>query len=138
MDSQDLPLVIVESPFKSANPKLLRRNVTYARACIHDCLNRGEAPFASHLFYTQPGILDDENDNERKQGIIAGLEWARRADRVAVYTDYGITKGMQLAIDLHRRRHIKVEFRCVAPEVKEKIDTGHYGQSSESQRAADF
>ena len=34
-------------------------NVDYARACLRDCLQRGEAPLASHLLYTQPDVLDD-------------------------------------------------------------------------------
>lgn len=48
-------MVIVESPYAGD----IERNVAYARACIADCLKRGEAPFASHLLYTQPGVLDD-------------------------------------------------------------------------------
>jgi hypothetical protein len=35
----------------------LRRNIRYAQLCVLDCLQRGEAPFASHLLYTQ--VLDD-------------------------------------------------------------------------------
>lgn len=54
-------LVLLESPY-AGNVEL---NVTYARACMRDCLKRGEAPFASHLLYTQPGVLDDLVPNER-------------------------------------------------------------------------
>ena len=39
-----MKLVIVESPFAGDT----ERNIRYARACLADCLRRGEAPFASH------------------------------------------------------------------------------------------
>lgn len=47
--------VVVESPFAGD----IQKNIEYARKCMADCLKRGEAPFASHLLYTQDGILDD-------------------------------------------------------------------------------
>jgi hypothetical protein len=38
-------------------------------------LLRGESPIASHLLYTQPGILKDDVPEERPLGIEAGLAW---------------------------------------------------------------
>ena len=40
-------LVLLESPYAG----YVERNLAYARACMRDCLLRGEAPFASHLLY---------------------------------------------------------------------------------------
>ena len=54
---------------------------------------------ASHLLYTQPGILDDTIPDEREVGIAAGLEWAHVAEAMVIYTDRGISPGMQRAID---------------------------------------
>lgn len=48
--------VILESPYAGD----VERNLTYARECVRDSLSRGEAPIASHLLYTQEGILKDE------------------------------------------------------------------------------
>lgn len=48
--------VDIETPYMGRNEEELRRNLLYARACVRDSLMRGEIPFASHLFYTQPGI----------------------------------------------------------------------------------
>lgn len=45
-------LVIIESPFAGD----VVRNLRYLRACMRDCLRRGEAPYASHALYTQPGV----------------------------------------------------------------------------------
>ena len=75
--------VIVETPFAGD----IERNIHYARLCLHDCFLRGEAPFASHLLYTQPCVLDDNHPEERNLGIEAGLEWGKCADATVVYTE---------------------------------------------------
>lgn len=67
--------VYVESPYGSSDLKIIERNVAYARACIRDCILRGEAPFASHLLYTQDGVLCDEVPEERELGMEAGFAW---------------------------------------------------------------
>lgn len=91
--------VIIESPY-AGNVEM---NLRYLRACMADCLARGEAPFASHGLYTQPGVLDDTKPDERTLGIEAGLAWREWADATVVYTDLGITPGMQAGINAARR-----------------------------------
>lgn len=103
------PIVIIESPFAGDVPK----NVAYARAAVSDSLGRGEAPFASHLLYPQPGILDDDDATERVWGVEAGWEFMRVASRVAVYTDLGISPGMQAGIDRATSLGVPVERREV-------------------------
>ncbi len=89
-------LVNLESPF-AGNITL---NVMYARFCMHDSLvNHNEAPFASHLLYTQPHVLRDEIPEERKHGIDAGRDFSRITEKTVVYTDLGISSGMQYALD---------------------------------------
>jgi hypothetical protein len=87
-----MKLVIVESPYAGD----IERNVAYARACMADCLQRGEASYASHLLYTQPGVLRDEVPEERKAGIEAGFAFRRIADVSAFYVDLGWSNGMYL------------------------------------------
>ena len=87
--------VIIEIPFAGDE----KRNKVYARACIKDCFRRGEAPFASHLLYTQDGILDDNIPEERELGIKSGFAWGIMAEATVVYIDYGITPGMQKGIE---------------------------------------
>lgn len=87
-------LVIVESPYAGD----IERNTSYARRAMADCFARGEAPYASHLLYTQPGILDDSVPEERAKGIAAGLYWGEMADATVVYTDLGISPGMAQGI----------------------------------------
>lgn len=90
-----LHLVIVESPFAGD----VEENIRYARAAVRDSLLRGEAPIASHLLYTQEGILDDNVPEQRKLGIDAGLAWGKVADYTAVYVDRGISSGMWYGIE---------------------------------------
>ena len=83
-------LVIIESPFAGD----IARNLRYLRAAMRDCLLRGEAPFASHALYTQPGVLDDGDASHRDLGITAGFAWKQMAEATVVYTDLGVTAGM--------------------------------------------
>lgn len=89
-----MKLVIMESPFAGD----VQANIKYARQAISDSLHRGEAPIASHLLYTQEGILDDLIPEERKLGITAGLEWRRVCEKQVFYTDRGWSSGMLAAL----------------------------------------
>lgn len=100
-------LVILESPYAGD----VARHVEYARACLADCLHRGEAPMASHLLYTQPGVLDDDKPAERAQGIKAGLAWGQAADAAVFYMDFGMSPGMQAAAFHHQQMGTLVEYR---------------------------
>lgn len=86
--------VIIESPFAGD----VEKNLRYLRAAMRDCLRKGEAPFASHALYTQEGVLDDNNPLERSLGIKAGFAWRDVANYTVVYTDLGISKGMDEGI----------------------------------------
>ena len=101
--------VIIESPYAGD----IVANVEYAKRCMRDCLKRGEAPYASHLLFTQEGILDDGVPEQRTLGIEAGLEWGAVADAAVVYIDKGITPGMMKGIERHLRNHIPIELRSL-------------------------
>ena len=76
--------VILETPYAAPTPDGIARNLRYARAALRDCILKGDAPIASHLLLTQPGVLDDQNPTERAMGIEAGLTWGpgRRGHRL--------------------------------------------------------
>lgn len=104
--------VILESPFASPFSIFGHWGTrSYARSALRDCLMRNEAPLASHLLYTQPGVLNDRLKSERALGIDAGHAWLPHADAVVAYVDYGITPGMALGIDRAREQGITVEYR---------------------------
>jgi hypothetical protein len=102
-------LVILESPFAGDE----QANIDYARLCVRDSIMRGEAPIASHLLYTQPTILDDSVPEERQHGIDAGLAWRSVANRSVVYTDRGITRGMEYGIAAAKEAGRTVEYRSI-------------------------
>lgn len=101
--------VILESPYAGD----VEKNVEYARKCLRDSLRRGEAPLASHLLYTQPGVLDDNDPSERQQGIDAGLAWRRCAEASVVYADNGISDGMRYGIEAAKQAGLTVEMRYI-------------------------
>lgn len=106
-------LVIIESPFRAKGWYGRWQNVRYARACLRDSLLRGEAPFASHLLYTQSGVLRDSDELERKLGIESGWDWMKKADLVAVYIDRGISGGMVSGEMLAHILNLPVEYRTL-------------------------
>lgn len=105
-------LVIVESPFAGD----VEANIQYARRCVRDSLSRGEAPIASHLLYTQQGILDDDIPSERQWGIDAGLAWRAVAEASVVYVDRGISKGMEYGMAAAKEAGMPVEIRSIGDE----------------------
>ena len=117
-------LVILESPYAGD----VVRNVAYARKALRDCLLRGEAPYASHLLYTQMGVFDDDDPAERQRGIDAGIAWADVAEAVVVYTDLGISQGMHYGLKCHEEAGRTIEYRRLPgwpePTVQDKIDAG--------------
>jgi len=97
----------LETPFAGD----VEKNIKYARACLRHSLLKGEAPFASHLLYTQDGVLDDDIPEERRVGIEAGLVCGRDADTTVVYTDLGISDGMKQGIERAEKEGRPVVYR---------------------------
>ncbi|MDN5819127.1 MAG: hypothetical protein L0H36_01145 [bacterium] len=103
-----------ESPFGAETAEDVLRNVAYAYIGMRDSLLRGEAPFASHLLYTQ--MLDDQDKLEREIGIEAGLEIGKWAVRTVVYEDLGISRGMHYGIENANKLSRPVEYRRLYDE----------------------
>jgi len=93
---RNFKLCVLETPFAGD----VGGNLKFARECMHDMLIRGEAPYASHLLYTQPNVLDDNVPEERELGIYAGFSWKHLPEvHTVFYLDKGMSNGMQLAKD---------------------------------------
>lgn len=98
---------IIESPYAGN----VERNEYYARACMRYMLMQGYAPFASHLLYTQPGVLDDLDPDERRLGIEAGLVIARSLSAPHfIFEDLGTTPGMLIGMQRARDEGRDVAF----------------------------
>jgi hypothetical protein len=104
---REMPLVFIESPFGGD----VDTNLKFVRACMRDSLERGESPFAMHLLYTQEGILNDDIPEERNWGMEAGFAWGKHASKTVVYTNLGITPGMELGIQRARDEGREIEYR---------------------------
>lgn len=100
-------LVVIESPFAGD----VEYNLDYLAHCIWDSLGRGEAPYASHAFYTQ--YLEDATPAEREHGILAGFAWGQKADLRAVYTDLGMSSGMKRGVEEAARLGQAIEYRTL-------------------------
>ena len=103
--------VIIESPYRGWGPSEVEANVRYAGQCLEDSLKRGEAPIASHLLY--PGVLDDDDAEQRKVGMEAGWAWIEVAELLVVYTDRGVSQGMKGAIGKAGKYSVEVEYRTI-------------------------
>jgi hypothetical protein len=107
--------VVIESPFSSGTTPRIgaveERNLRYLRACMKECLGRGEAPYASHGLYIQPGVIDDHDPVERALGMQAGFAWGDVGELVAVYLDLGCSPGMMAGIERAALRWAPVEER---------------------------
>ena len=99
--------VIIESPLAGD----VERNLGYARAAMRDCLDRGEAPYASRLLY--PQVYDDAKPEERAAGMEAGFSWGDAADATVVYADFGISPGMQRGIERAKAAGRPIEYRTL-------------------------
>ncbi len=131
--------VVIESPYMGANLMEREKNRRYAIACMQDAISKDEAPYASHLLYTQ--FLNEDNEQDRQLGIEMGLLWGRSAEKVVIYTDLGISKGMQQGIKRAIEAGKEVEYRTlddatcytrydfnlqqIAVDVAERFGIGH-------------
>lgn len=97
--------VYVASPL-SGN---VRRNNNYARMCMADSLDRGEAPYLPHLLY--PQVLNDDNDVHRAQGMAAGSAVLARMEALALYLDLGLSGGMASERELAKKLGMRIEER---------------------------
>ena len=116
---QNRPVVVIESPF-AGNAK---RNIKFARECLRDSIMRGETPFASHLLYTQPNVLDDDVPQERKMGIEAGFAIKHlEGVKTIFYTDLGWSGGMELALFYCRKFNLPYDIRLLNPQDVEMVN----------------
>lgn len=118
----ELMKVVLESRFSAPDVRGLVFNKKFTLACMRDCFLRGEAPYASHVIYAQTHILDDFIASERALGMHAGFLWGDLALKTVVYTDLGISTGMQMGIDHAEKMGRLVEYRTLGyfPDVRDE------------------
>lgn len=112
--------VVVESPLAGD----FEKNQWYAILCCVDCLNRGEAPYASHLFFHRKGLLNDAKPEEREKGVKAGFAWGAAGELRAFYEDLGLSPGMARGLAEAKRLGQAHEKRTLPKELWEAFLAG--------------
>ena len=111
------PGASAQAPRESPYAGDVERNLSCLRACMADCLRRGEAPFASHALYTQPGVLDDADPAQRDLGMAAGFAWREMAEATVVLhrprsvASRGMIAGLKHAQKLSANGEHAIEYR---------------------------
>jgi hypothetical protein len=86
-----------------------------------------EAPIASHAIYTrfpkseikegavnyQGHVADAGSDERREHGIQCGFALNKHAGLCAVYTDHGISRGMEYGIQFAKDNGTPIEYRTL-------------------------
>lgn len=108
--------IIIESPFASHIQAQEVEYRDYALKALRHSLYNDEAPFASHLLYTQ--VLNDATPIERKLGIAQGFAWkhCRSGSSLvltAFYIDYGVSPGMRIALAYCKEQDLPFIFRSI-------------------------
>ena len=136
-----MKLVAVESPYGSPDPKILRRNILYARMCLRDSLERSgdvqEAPWCSHLVYPQPGVLDEQNPQGRRLGLDISGAWGDRAEARAIYQDLGLSGGVEEAVERARTLGQQVDLRHLRSDLRVEFDRLVQADPLDPERFAD-
>lgn len=93
-----LKLAYCASSFRAATPEEAHANVRRARALCKYALSKGYTPYAPHLLLTQ--FLADENPEERKLGIEAGLAVMAKCEAFFVCSeDLETSRGARAELD---------------------------------------
>lgn len=115
--------VILESPFAPTDRYTNEEAIAYACEAMLDSLRRMEAPYLSHLLY--PRVIPDEG-HLREFGLQAAQSWINVCTRMVVYTDLGISSGMQQAIRKAERHGLQITYRAI------RTASFHSGEESRS------
>lgn len=100
--------VVIETPY--GGPEI-HTNTGYIRECMTDSIDRGEAPVASHFVYGSTGLTPE--DSSRILGIELGFAWMEVCDKVVVYIDRGLSKGVKAAMLRALALGKPIEFRSL-------------------------
>jgi hypothetical protein len=113
--------IAVVSAFQNKEENVKRLNLY-----LKFVFDKGMSPFASHGLY--PGVLDDADPVQRKQGMEAGKEFIRICDEVWVFVVDGIiTSGMEDEVRFAMANNIPIKWFC-ADDPKKVVDLMHVGE----------
>ena len=133
-------LVSVESPFNATWPHIQLRNIQYAILANTHAASLGEVTWTPHICNTQyvkwgmNGYISDTLGQLFSAKLGAKYFIGRdrtldltnrirqtKVDKVICYTDYGISSGMQSAIDVATKSGTTIEYRTLPDDLKNEI-----------------
>lgn len=82
-------LLYVCSPYRGDT----KRNKEYARKLTRTALDNGFVPVTVHLYLTE--VTDEQNPEERKRGMAAGMAILEKCKYILIGDKYGISEGMK-------------------------------------------
>lgn len=82
-------LLYVCSPYRGDT----KRNKEYARKLTRAALDNGFVPVTVHLYLTE--VTDDQNPQERRRGMAAGMKILGKCKYILIGDKYGISEGMK-------------------------------------------
>lgn len=97
-----MKIIFVSSPYAGD----VEKNIEFAKQACHYVIAEGNAFFCPHLLY--PQVLDDNNPEERKQGIEMGKQLLLTCDELWAFGDR-ISHGMFEEIEYARQNEIPVK-----------------------------
>ena len=109
-------LIYVCTPYRASTSEELAENIRLAKRVCKRVLSENDVPYAPHLFF--PGFLDEDNPNERMNGIEMGLELMDACDEVYLF-GFNITEGMKFELDHARAKRIPV---CLYDENMSRVN----------------
>ena len=126
------------SPYRAKTEAELDRHIEYAQKITRKALLAGVAPITPHLYMTQ--CLNDNEEQEREAGIVAGLEILKSCDFIMVGVRYGISAGMSREIAEADARGIDVVNADKLPFYLKCRKCGAYAkyQSAKRKSEADY
>jgi hypothetical protein len=136
-------LVSIETPYNSIYPWYQIRNIQYAIQCNTHASSLGDVTWTPHICNTQfvkfgfnRYISDNlstfflsKMDKTNNKYFIGRDETLKRTnqirqtkiDKVICYTDYGISSGMNSAIESAKNANIPIEYRKLPNDMKKEI-----------------
>lgn len=75
-----------------------KRNKEYARKLTRAAINNGFVPVTVHLYLTE--VTDDQNPEERRRGMAAGMKILENCKYILVGDKYGVSDGMKAEMTL--------------------------------------
>jgi hypothetical protein len=118
------PPVMIESPYRHGDRDT---NLRFLAWCEFDSFMRSEHPISSHGNCT---AYLSEDDESRAHGFAWREKVASVCDAVVYYTNFGVSEGMDLAMENDCNNGRNVKCRQLGPQVMWHYNRGEYPPGS--------